>query len=128
MLEGLRAIHSTGRLIERTRNSGLYQIPDTLAARPPVSHPIIAVHPKTGRRMLNVNSQWTTRIEGLTEAESEALLGFLLEHVKSPEIQVRYRWRQGDIAFLDNLCTQHYAVADYDTRRVMQRIVLAGDR
>jgi taurine dioxygenase len=127
MLDGLTAVHSTSPLIERTRGSGLYKIPENLAQRPPVSHPVIAIHPRTGRRMLNVNSQWTTRIEGLTTAESDALLGFLFEHVKSPEIQLRFRWREGDIAFLDNRSVQHYAVADYDTRRVMQRIVLAGE-
>jgi taurine dioxygenase len=127
MLDGLRAVHSTSPLIERTRGSGLYQIPEELARRPPVSHPVIATHPRTGRRMLNVNSQWTTRIEGLTTAESDALLGFLFEHVKSPEIQIRFRWSEGDIALLDNLAVQHYAVADYSTRRVMQRIVLAGE-
>lgn len=128
MLAEMTAVHSTSPLIERTRAAGLYKIPEELARRPPVSHPVIAIHPRTRRRMLNVNSQWTTHIEGLTAVESDALLKLLFEQVKSPEIQVRFRWREGDVAFLDNLAVQHYAVADYDTRRVMQRIVLAGER
>jgi taurine dioxygenase len=53
-------------------------------------------------------------------------LGFLFEHVKSPEFQMRHRWSVGDIAFWDNHAVQHYAVADYDTRRRMQRVTLAG--
>jgi taurine dioxygenase len=126
MLEGLTALHSTTQLLERTRNSGLYKFPEHLANLPPVSHPVIAVHPDTGRKLLNVNSQWTARIEGMSQAESDALLRFLHEHVKSPEVQVRYRWREGDIGFFDNLCVQHYGVADYDTRRVMQRVAIAG--
>jgi taurine dioxygenase len=112
--------------LERTRNSGLYEFPEKLATLPPVKHPVITVHPDTGRRVLNVNSQWVTHIDGLTKAESDTLLAMLFEHIKSPEIQVRHRWREGDIAFFDNLCTQHYAVADYDTRRVMQRIFLSS--
>ena len=64
----------------------------------------------------------------MSKAESDALLALLYEHVKSREIQVRWRWHVGDIAFFDNLCTQHYAVADYDTRRVIQRVALAGKR
>ena len=58
------------------------------------------------------------------EAESDALLRFLFEHQKRPEVQVRHRWREGDLAFWDNCCLLHYAVADSDTRRVMQRVVL----
>jgi taurine dioxygenase len=128
LLDGLSAVHETCMLLERTRNSGLYAVPDSIAKAPPVTHPVVHVHPDTGRKALIVNSQWTTRIEGLSKPESDALLALLHEHVKSPEIQVRWRWQVGDIAFFDNLCTQHYAVADYDTRRVIQRVALAGKR
>jgi taurine dioxygenase len=128
LLDGLSAVHETYMLLERTRNSGLYEVPDSIAKAPPVTHPVVHVHPDTRRKSLNVNSQWTTRIEGMSKAESDALLAMLYEHVKSPEIQVRWRWHVGDIAFFDNLCTQHYAVADYDTRRVIQRVALAGKR
>ena len=124
LFEGLNAVHSTGPLLERTRNSGLYEFPEAVASAPPMSHPIAATHPVTGRRYLNVNSQWVTHIEGLEEAESDALLRFLFEHQKSPEVQVRHRWHEGDLAFWDNRCLLHYAVADYDTRRVMQRVVV----
>lgn len=125
LLEGLEAVHSTRPLLERTRNSGLYAFPEKLADLPPIKHPIVTVHPDTGRKALNVNSQWVTHIDGLSKAESDAILAMLYEHIKSPEIQVRHRWRVGDLAFFDNLCTQHYAVADYDTRRLMQRVFLS---
>jgi taurine dioxygenase len=125
MLNGLCATHSTGPLLARTRNSGLYSVPEQVANALPTSHPVVATHPATGRGYLNVNSQWVTCIEGLEEAESDAVLGFLFEHLKSPEVQIRHRWREGDMAFWDNRCLLHYAVADYDTPRVMQRVVLA---
>ncbi|MDG2001948.1 MAG: TauD/TfdA family dioxygenase [Novosphingobium sp.] len=128
MLKGLKAVHSVGPLLERTRDSGLYELPEMVVNSPPMSHHVVAKHPVTGRKYLNVNSQWVTHIEGLEEAESNALLDFLYEHIKSPEVQIRHRWREGDIAFWDNRSLLHYAVADYDTRRVMQRIVLAKVR
>jgi len=64
----------------------------------------------------------------VTRAEGDCLLAFLYDHVKSPEFQMRYRWSVGDIAFWDNLAVQHYAIADYSTRRVMQRVTLLGER
>ena len=78
--------------------------------------------------MLNVNANWTQSIDGLSHAESAALLSFLTDHVKRPEFQVRLRWNLGDVAFWDNRAVQHYAVADYRSRRVMQRVSIAGDK
>jgi len=63
----------------------------------------------------------------VSEAESEALLRFLFEWVRSPEIQVRFRWETDSVALWDNRCTQHFAVADYHERRVMHRVTIAGD-
>jgi taurine dioxygenase len=126
LLDGLEAVHSTRMLLERTRNSGLYEFPEKLANLPPIKHPVVTTHPDTGRKALNVNAQWVSHIDGMSKAESDMLLSMLFEHIKSPEIQVRHRWRKGDLAFFDNLCTQHYAVADYDTRRVMQRVFLSS--
>ena len=73
---------------------------------------------------VNVNS--TTRLTGLSERESETLLHFLFEHVKTPEFQVRVKWDTRTLVFLDNRCTQHYAVPDYHERRVLHRIAIEG--
>jgi taurine dioxygenase len=126
--DGLTAQHGTAKLVARTREKALYKIPESLANRPAVSHPIVAVHPESGRRLLNVNNNWTISIDGMTKAESDHWLQFLLDHVKSPEFQVRHRWAVGDMIFWDNRCVQHYAVADYTERRLMQRIVMTGSR
>ena len=126
--EGMTARHGTAKIVERTRGKALYKIPDSLANREPFSHPVIAVHPETGRKLLNVNNNWTISIDGMTKAESDHWLQFLLDHVKSPEFQVRHRWSVGDMVFWDNRCVQHYAVADYTERRLMQRIVMSGTR
>ncbi|MFE3827026.1 TauD/TfdA dioxygenase family protein [Streptomyces sp. NPDC059092] len=96
---------------------------------PPVEHPVVRRHPDTGRRMLFVNTSFTTRIVGLERAESDRLLRLLFQQAHVPEFQVRFRWEAGDIAFWDNRATQHYAVSDYAPhRRVAERVAIAGDR
>ena len=127
-LDGLTATHSLEQMVERTKHVAGASLRDSLAAWPPVSHPVVRVHPESGRKMLNVNANWTQSIDGLRNEESAALLRFLFDHVKSPEFQVRLHWNQGDVAFWDNRAVQHYAVADYTSRRMMQRVTITGDR
>ena len=86
------------------------------------------MHPETGRRALFVNVNSTVRVVGMREAESQMLLDFLFEHTKEPEFQVRVRWDTRTLVFLDNRCTQHYAVADYGERRTLHRVAVEGER
>ncbi|MEU1905544.1 TauD/TfdA dioxygenase family protein [Streptomyces hygroscopicus] len=96
---------------------------------PPVAHPVVRTHPETGRRMLFVNTSFTTRITGMERAESDRLLSFLCRQAHVPEYQVRFHWQPGDVAFWDNRATQHYAVNDYAPhRRVAERVAIEGDR
>lgn len=127
-LETMTATHSLEQMVERTRHVAGTSLRDKVSQWPPVSHPIVRVHPESGKRMLNVNANWTVSIDGLAYDESAALLRFLYDHVKSPEFQVRLRWNVGDVAFWDNRSVQHYAVADYTERRMMQRITITGDK
>jgi len=127
-LDGLTATHSLEQMVERTKHVAGTSLRDSLSAWPPVSHPVVRIHPESGARMLNVNANWTQSIDGLTYEESAALLRFLLDHVKSPEFQVRFSWQVNDVAFWDNRCCVHYAVADYTSRRIMKRVALVGHR
>ena len=96
---------------------------------PAQEHPVVRIHPETGRRTLFVNAIFTRRIVGLPEAESDALLLRLQREISRPEHQCRFRWTPGAVAFWDNRATQHYASSDYwPQRRVMDRISVAGDR
>jgi len=127
-LDGLEAVHSLEQMVERTRHVAGRTLRDSLSQWPPVRHPVVRVHPESGRKLLNVNANWTAEFADMRRAESDALLRFLFEHIKSPEFQVRLRWNVSDVAFWDNRAVQHYAVADYTSRRVMQRITIVGDK
>jgi taurine dioxygenase len=129
-LDGLHAVNTLQMMAERARERtpDVSLIEDATAGYPSFVHPVVRVHPETGRRLLNVNANWTSRIAELSETESRALLDMLLQHLRSPDYHCRFRWRPHSIAFWDNRAVQHFAVADYRERRVMHRITLAGDR
>ena len=91
-------------------------------------HPVVAVHPETGRKALYVTESCTTRIVGMEAQQSRHILAMLFEHIKLPDFNLRWRWSPGDVAMWDNRVVQHYAVPDYDSPRVMQRIIVAGER
>jgi alpha-ketoglutarate-dependent taurine dioxygenase len=98
------------------------------AAEGPV-HPVVRLIPETGRRVLYVNPEFTTRFEGWTRRESVPLLQYLFDFGARPEFVTRFRWAPGSIAMWDNRQTWHFAVNDYQgQRRVMHRILLAGSK
>lgn len=99
------------------------------AADREVLHPVVRVHPVTGRRALFVNPVYSQRLEGMTEAESRPLLQFLFQHATSPEFCCRLRWAPGTLAVWDNRCLLHLAINDYDgSRRLLHRTTVAGER
>ena len=79
----------------------------------PVLHPIVRMHPETGRKALYFDPGKIVRIEGLEPAESDALIDELTGHMIQPEGQYRHRWRKGDIVIWDNRCAYHKAAGDY---------------
>jgi alpha-ketoglutarate-dependent taurine dioxygenase len=95
----------------------------------PAFHPVVRKHPETGRRNLFVNPQFTVGLLDFPGPQAQALLRMLYDHMTAPEFLVRYRWRPGTVAFWDNRTTMHYGIFDYgDSRRVMHRVILRGDR
>jgi taurine dioxygenase len=127
IIDNLSALHSIERLASYSKKVS-ETLGDRLNTWPSTIHPLVEVHPESGRKALNVNANWTTEIVGMTRPESEALLTFLFDHVKSPEFHVRFNWKVNDVAFWDNRCCLHYAVADYTSRRVMKRVALVGHK
>ncbi|GAA3447349.1 TauD/TfdA dioxygenase family protein [Planomonospora venezuelensis] len=97
-----------------------------LAGFPPAVHPLMRAHPETGEEILFANPAYTTRVVGIPENESAALLGRLFRMASVPEVQCRVRWAEGTVVLWDNRSVQHYAVADYlPERRIMDRVAIA---
>ena len=90
-------------------------------------HPVVRVHPVTGRKSLFVNEHFPRRIVELSHDESDMLLHHLTRWVSNPRFTVRYRWSPGTIAMWDNRCTQHYVLDDFEGERVIQRVTVMGD-
>jgi len=133
LLEGLTATHDFTKSfpLERFGHTpeALANYEATRRRTPPVNHPVIRTHPVSGDKALFVSDGFTTRINELPPAESDALLAFLFAHFAKPEFSVRWRWQPGDIAFWDNRVTQHYAVDDYrPAHRIMHRATILGDK
>jgi taurine dioxygenase len=127
-LDSLTATHDIMVMVERTKHLQNAGLRESAAGWPAVVHPVVRVHPETGRKLLNVNANWTVRINELEDGESRALLNFLFTHLQRPEFVCRLHWSEGAVAFWDNRVVQHYAVPDYEERRVMHRVTVAGDR
>ena len=79
----------------------------------PVRHPIIRTHPETGRKGLYFDPGKILSIDGLDDAESDALIDELTERMIQPDGEYRHRWRRGDIVIWDNRCSYHKAAGDY---------------
>lgn len=91
-----------------------------------VQHPLVRVHPETGRRALFLCGSFMNRIVGLRDDESAALLGLLQRRLDDPNLQVRWKWREHDLAIWDERCTNHRAMSDHHPARRLVRRVLAG--
>jgi taurine dioxygenase len=95
---------------------------------PPVAHPLVRMHPETGRPALYLGNH-ATHIAGLSADDGAMLLDRLLHHATQPQFTYTHRWRIGDLVIWDNRGLLHRAVANFDMnryRRVMHRNVVKG--
>ena len=94
---------------------------------PPQLHPVVRIHPISGRKVLFVNPQFTIAIKDMDERDGRSLLDTLFYQALIPEYQFRLHWAPHTIAMWDNRSTQHYAVNDYyPQRRFMERVTIRG--
>jgi len=128
-LETLTAVHTweisgwTEYLLRKDASGD--ELKAARAKYPPVEHPVVRVHPVTGKKVLYVNSTFTSHIKGLSRVESDALLTQLYALPQVPEFQARLRWAPGTLAVWDNRSTQHYAVGDFfPQHRKLHRITI----
>ncbi|PCI07061.1 taurine dioxygenase [bacterium] len=131
LLQTLTAEHdfSFGFKESLAEPGGRERLAQAVADNPPVVHPVIRTHPESGKKVIFVNCLFTTRILELSKKESEALLGFLYEHVTTPEYSCRFNWEENCIAIWDNRSTQHKPINDYfPAHRRLERITIDGDK
>jgi taurine dioxygenase len=122
-LEGLSAVHDGG-----LPYVGGYGSTPPEGGYPRNEHPVVTVHPVTGRKVLYVNSGFTSHIVGLRRGESRVLLDMLFELVATtPRLHCRVRWEPNTLTLWDNRCTQHHAVWDYyPSSRYGERVSVIG--
>ncbi|MET0896805.1 MAG: TauD/TfdA family dioxygenase [Mycobacterium sp.] len=136
LAENLWAVHTNlyDYAAEHPHDTG-EQVPDSTrdyreefeSAYYETEHPVVRVHPETGRRVLLLG-HFVKRFVGLGSAESRALFDLFQARVTRLENTVRWNWQLGDLAIWDNRATQHYAVSDYDDQyRRLNRVTLSGD-
>ena len=93
---------------------------------PDVVHPVVRIHPKTGRKILYVNPGYTMCINDVSREESDDLLEELYGHALRPEYQYRHKWKLNMLLGLDNRASIHAAVDDYDEPRRMLRMIVGN--
>lgn len=131
-LEGLRAIHSANKEYSAkgpsAQKRSSMQVAEAEGLAGEFIHPVVKVHPETGRKALYVNPAFTLRFDGWTRRESRPLLDYLFEHSRQEQFTCRFSWRDGSMAFWDNRQVWHYALNDYPgQRRHMRRVTVDPD-
>ena len=135
LLRGLTVVHDNESFIAAMlrkigeTDSSLALAAELRKACPPVVHPLVRTHPETGREALFLGGSFMRAIEGMTQEESDLLLGFLQRHIQDPRFHCRWRWQPGDLAIWDERSTNHRSAGDhFPQHRTIRRIEVDGDR
>lgn len=106
-VEGLYAIHGQDASYHERSGGDADVLVSKFADKETIRLPIGHRHPRTGATVLYVTPQFTQRIDGMSDADSEALLGELFDHLYRPEAEVQHLWRERDLVMWDNIALQH---------------------
>ena len=130
-LSGLEAVHDFKpfRSLFPDDRAGLEKMRKFEDIYPSVTHPVVSVHPVTGKKLIFVNPQFTLYIKGMADDESRMILEMLYRKTLVHEYQYRHQWEPNMLVFWDNRGVQHSALHDYyPQRRLMERVTVAGTR
>jgi taurine dioxygenase len=125
LLDGLVAVHDGA-----IPYLGNYRVaPPGGQEYPRNEHPVVVTHPETGKKVLYVNSGFTSHIKGMRNWESRALLDALISHIATTaRLTCRVEWQPNTLTLWDNRCTQHHAVWDYwPESRYGERVSILGN-
>jgi taurine dioxygenase len=125
MLEGLHGVHMESVVLDRSTPE---RYAESRRLNPSTAHPLVRVHPETGRKALYVSDQMKL-IVGMTAEESLPLIRMLVSHAVRPQNIYRHQWQKHDLVMWDNRCLLHIALGDYDRRHVrhMEKMTVNGD-
>jgi taurine dioxygenase len=99
------------------------------AKHPTQEHPVVRTHPETGEKAIYVNPSFTVGLKDVPDDEAAPLLDELQKMATVVDVQCRFRWAPGSVAFWDNRATQHCVSNDFlPAKRVMERVTIVGDR
>jgi taurine dioxygenase len=113
---------------QETVEEGQARVRDASIKFPPIEVPVVKTHPETGRKLIFVNEAHTSHLLGVSKTASQSLLNYLYDLIKTPEVQARFEWQEGDVAIWDNRQVQHYALRDYGKApRRIHRVTLDYD-
>jgi len=132
-LEGLSAYHDSYQPYDEHVRPDMWEgegtdyIKARRATYRPALHPVVRIHPVTGKKGLFVNESMTSLIKDIDKRESDFLLRYLFDYLRTPEFNYRHKWQTNDLAVWDNRLSLHYALFDYTDHRLMHRIVIQGD-
>jgi taurine dioxygenase len=128
MLRDVKTLSQYNKTAKRSgKMSG--KVTDVDKPSDPAVHPIVRVHPETGRPGLYINEMENLRhLDGMTVDESKPIINYLIRHATRPEFTCRVRWEVGSLSIWDNRQVMHMALNDYPgQRRVMHRLTIKGD-
>ncbi|MCH7544637.1 MAG: TauD/TfdA family dioxygenase [Proteobacteria bacterium] len=125
-IKGLKAIHDITTNASGVLRAGYDKVTDPRET-PGCRHPLVRLHPKTGRKTLFLPRRLNGYVLGLEPADSEALLDMLWAHAARDEFTFGHQWRQGDLVMWDNRCTIHRRDGFDDSyTRLMHRTQVKG--
>jgi taurine dioxygenase len=129
-IEGKVQVHDSSRNSAGVLRPGV-RLPTTPEEVEGPTHPLVRVHPVTGKRALYLGRRrvWPSNyIVGMPNAESERLLDRLWAHATQPKYAWTHQWKVGDLLLWDNRCCMHYRTeVDTAQRRVMHRTTIKGE-
>jgi taurine dioxygenase len=122
-LKGKKALH-----IHEYNRAKQASFSGDISGIPHCFHPVFITHPDTGRKTLFVDRLMTVRIEGVSVAESDAMLAQLYDIGERREFIYEHVWKLGDFVMWDNRCTIH-ARTDFPKheRRLLRRCTVEGE-
>ncbi len=128
IVEPLECIHDM-TVAKHSKGRDPAEMAEVRRRNPPIAHPMVKMHPESGKKAIYVSEMTTTGIVGLTDEEAQPLLEFLYRHCVQPEFTYRHKWQVHDLLCWDNRCTMHLALSDYDIEipRKLYRTTLLGE-